>query len=329
MIKLKRIFILSFCVLLIILSFATLSCYTAYFNMGPNTKNIVLIIPKGSGVERISQILFSNQIIDKPKIFRILARIVDRKLPLQAGEFSFPKSASMSDIFKILKSGKQVIRKLMIAEGTNNLEAITIINSEPGLVGIAIAPDLEGQLFPDTYHFNFGDSREDLVKRMKRLMQKKSLELWRERSSDLPFKNLNEVITLASIVEKETSIDSERGRIASVFLNRLKLNMRLQSDPTVIFGITLGKRKLERPLTRKDLKQESPFNTYRINGLPPSPIANPGLASITAVLNPDKTKDLYFVADGTGGHAFSQSLAEHNKNVGKWRKLKSLMGLPQ
>jgi UPF0755 protein len=248
---------------------------------------------------------------------------------LQAGEFNFPKSVSMSDTFKILKSGKQLTRKIMIAEGTNNLEAITTINDASGLVGIAISPNLEGQLFPDTYHFNFGDSRVDLIKRMRALMKKKSLELWKERKSDLPFKNLNEVITLASIVEKETSIDSERARIASVFLNRLRLNMRLQSDPTVIFGITFGKRKLERRLTRNDLKQKNSYNTYRINGLPPSPITNPGLASIEAVLNPDKTKDLYFVADGTGGHAFSQNLAEHNRNVERWRKIKSLKALPQ
>ena len=329
MINRKRIFTLFFSVLLFIFSFVTLFCYISYFNMGPNVKNVVLIIPKGAGVERISQILFNNQIIDSPIIFRLLARTINRDMPLQAGEFNFPKLANMADIFKVLKSGKQVTRKLMIAEGTNNLEVTKIINEAAGLVGTAIAPNLEGQLFPDTYYFNFGDSREDLIKRMQALMKKKSLELWKERRSDLPFKNLNEVVTLASIVEKETSIDSERARIASVFLNRLRLNMRLQSDPTVIFGITLGKRKLKRRLTRKDLKQQNSYNTYRINGLPPSPITNPGLASIDAVLNPNKTKDLYFVADGTGGHAFAQSLAEHNRNVVRWRKVRSLMVLPQ
>ena len=328
MINFRKIFILFSCILLFILSLFTLSCFLTYFNVGPNSKNVVLIIPKGVGVEQISQILFNNQIIDRPIIFRVLARTINRKMPLQAGEFTFPKSASMADIFKILKSGKQVTRKLMIAEGMNNLEATMIINDTTGLVGTAIAPKLEGQLFPDTYHFNFGDSREELINRMRVLMKKKSLKLWKERRSDLPFKNLNEVITLASIVEKETSIDSERARIASVFLNRLRLNMRLQSDPTVIFGITLGKRKLERRLTRKDLKQENSYNTYRINGLPPNPITNPGLASILAVLNPDKTKDLYFVADGTGGHAFAQNLADHNRNVTRWRKVKSLMSLP-
>ena len=328
MINFKRIFIIFSIVLLFILSLLTLSSYLTYFNVGPNSKNVVLIIPKGAGVRQISQILFNNQIIDRPIIFRVLARTINRKMSLQAGEFNFPKSASMADIFKILKSGKQVTRKLMIAEGMNNLEATKIINNTTGLVGTAIAPKLEGQLFPDTYYFNFGDSREELMNRMLVLMKKKSLELWKGRRSDLPFKNLNEVITLASIVEKETSIDSERARIASVFLNRLRLNMRLQSDPTVIFGITLGKRKLERRLTRKDLRQENSYNTYRINGLPPSPITNPGLASILAVLNPNKTKDLYFVADGTGGHAFAENLAEHNRNVTRWRKVKSLMALP-
>ena len=182
-------------------------------------------------------------------------------------------------------------------------------------------PD-EGSLLPETYFYSKGDSRQSLIDRMQKNMKELSHRLWKERSTHSNFSSLTEAINLASIVEKETGKKEERFHVASVFINRLQLGMRLQSDPTVIYGITMGQFNLGRRLTRKDLRSYSPFNTYLISGLPPTPISNPGVQSIIAVLNPKKSKDLYFVADGYGGHRFSETLEKHNANVRKWRKIR-------
>ncbi len=185
---------------------------------------------------------------------------------------------------------------------------------------IGKTPD-EGTLLPETYHFHRGESRQEILRRMKEAMSDEVARLWDERVDALPFKGAVEAVILASIVEKETGVQSERGLVASVFINRLRKGMRLQSDPTVVYGITLGAGPLGRPLSRIDLDANTVYNTYQINGLPPTPIANPGKASIAAVLNPAPTDALYFVADGSGGHAFAKTLDEHNRNVKAWRKL--------
>jgi UPF0755 protein len=282
-------------------------------------KNV--IIPRGIGIERIAILLGRYNVIKIPLILSIAARTIGANNKLQAGEFSFPKHVSPREVLFILQQGKQVVRRFTVAEGLSNKQVHELLNATDGLIGEVIMPLNEGELLPETYYFSYGDSKNALIKRMREGMRNILEDLWQKRSRNLPITNVKEALILASIVEKETGRSAERGRIAGVFINRLRLNMKLQSDPTVIFSITKGHRELQRVLSREDLKVRSPYNTYHIRGLPPEAISNPGRAAIRAVMNPVKTDELYFVADGKGGHAFAKNLAEHNKNVAKWRKI--------
>nr|MBC8159484.1 endolytic transglycosylase MltG [Alphaproteobacteria bacterium] len=233
-----------------------------------------------------------------------------------------PAPISRREVLALLNSGKTVVRRLTVVEGTPAAETIALLNAVDGLSGdIERQPD-EGELLPETYHFSFGDSRAEVVDRMAGAMKRTLAELWPGRAPDLPLKNQREAVVLASLIEKETGQADERARVAAVFVNRLKRGMRLQSDPTVVYALTEGKGELGRTLTRADLKTPSPFNTYVIKGLPPGPICNPGRESLVAALHPANTKELYFVADGTGGHLFAGNLAQHNRNVARWRKIR-------
>jgi UPF0755 protein len=238
---------------------------------------------------------------------------------LKAGEYVFEKNASMSDVLETIISGKSIQHQVTIAEGLTTQQIVQRINDAEVLSGPIQTVPPEGTLLPETYRVTRGTTREQLLQRMTQAQQRLVQEIWARRSPDLPIKTINEFITLASIVEKETAIASERTRVAAVFVNRLHRNMRLQSDPTIIYGIVGGKGTLGRSLTRADVDGPTPYNTYTINGLPPGPIANPGRASLEAVANPSRTKDLYFVADGTGGHVFAETYEQHLKNVARWR----------
>jgi UPF0755 protein len=208
------------------------------------------------------------------------------------------------------------------AEGLTTAEILSQLALTEGLMGIVTALPAEGALLPETYHFSYGDKRQAIVGRMAASLRDQLADLWAKRAPGLPLDSPRDALILASIVEKETAKAAERPRIAQVFLNRLAKGMRLQSDPTVVYGLTKGRRPLSRPLTTADLKTPSPFNTYLIGGLPPSPICNPGSASLESVLRPAPSEELYFVADGTGGHVFAKALKEHNLNVAKWRKIR-------
>jgi UPF0755 protein len=210
---------------------------------------------------------------------------------------------------------------LTIAEGLTAFQVFDQLVVTSGLEDTFDVP-LEGSVLPETYYFSYGDTRSEIIKRMVGAMDNNLNRLWQERVSGLPFNGPGDALILASIVEKETGVKAERARIAGVFINRMNRGMRLQSDPTVIYGLSKGDGPLGRRLTRADLKKKTPYNTYTINGLPPGPICNPGLAAIRAVLNPQHTDELYFVADGKGGHVFTKSLKEHNRNAAKWRKIR-------
>jgi len=298
--------------------------YGQFVRPGPLVSERTLVIPKGSGLDGIAKALAQAGIIGNPTIFKIGVQLRKDGGKLRAGEFAFPAKVSPMEAAEILKTGKTVVRKVTFPEGLTSFQIIEILNQTEGLVGdIALTPG-EGALLPETYHFSYGDSRSDLLARMGMKMQEVLEALWAERSENLPFKRPADALTLASIVEKETGQHAERPMVAAVFINRMHKGMRLQSDPTVVYALTEGKGALGRTLTRQDWKVDSPYNTYRIKGLPPAPIANPGLASLQAVFNPAKTDDLYFVADGTGGHVFARTLKEHNRNVAQWRKIKRL-----
>ena len=295
--------------------------FAQYIKPGPTvTKNIV-VIPEGSNVDSIAEILKSEGVIYDSMIFRLGVRLsrVDKKL--QAGEFAFPHGVSAKGVAEVLIRGETVIRRLTIAEGMTSFQVFDQLVATNGLEETFDVP-LEGSILPETYYFSYGDMRSDLVKRMVQAMDDSLNQLWQKRASGLPFKEPEEALILASIVEKETGLKEERARIAGVFINRLKKGMRLQSDPTVVYGLNKGDGPLGRQLLRSDLKKKTPYNTYTINGLPPGPICNPGLAAIRAVLHPQKTDELYFVADGKGGHVFTTSLKEHNRNAAKWRKIR-------
>jgi UPF0755 protein len=248
-------------------------------------------------------------------------RLLGSAHDLKAGEFAFPAAVSMRGALEILDRGETVARWLTVAEGLTSSEVVALVAAAEGLSGEPGPVPLEGSLLPETYHYSRDDDRAALIGRMQSDMQAVLAELWPKRAEGLPIKTPEEAVILASIVEKETGVAEERPLVASVFVNRLKRGMRLQSDPTVVYGITLGKAPLGRQLIFRDLDTPTPYNTYTNGGLPPGPIANPGRAALEAVLNPAETRYLYFVADGTGGHAFAKTLQEHNNNVAKWRKI--------
>lgn len=293
-----------------------------YQSPGPLKNSETIAIEPGEGPRVIAGKLLSANVIDKRLLFLAALRISGDGAKLKAGEFSFEPGVSMEKAIALIVSGKTVVRRLTIPEGLTSAAIVRLIEDAPALKGdVQEVP--EGTLLPETYHYSLGDRRWELIKRMRQSMRAAVKDLWPGRAAKLPIKTPEEAVILASIVEKETAVASERPRVAAVFINRLRRGMRLQSDPTVIYAITMGKSELGRALTRKDLRFDSPYNSYRNKGLPPGPIANPGRAAIAAVLNPLQTNELYFVADGTGGHAFAKTLAEHNRNVRRWRKLQN------
>ncbi|WP_303980115.1 endolytic transglycosylase MltG [Dongia mobilis] len=295
--------------------------WNAFNAGGPLRDETVLVIPKGSGVGAIADLLVREGVIESPLVFKLGVKLFAKDQPLHAGEFRFPTAASPRGAMQVLIEGKSVLHRITLAEGWTVREMFDALQASPLLDGPLPPPPAEGTLLPETYFFVRGDSRGALVERMKSDMSETLARLWPKRDPKVDLDSPYEAVILASIVEKETGLKDERARVAAVFHNRLKKGMALQSDPTVIYAVTLGKAPLGRDLTYADLKLDSPYNTYVIAGLPPSPIANPGEAALMAVLHPRTSKELYFVADGTGGHAFAETMDGHLKNVAKWRKL--------
>ncbi len=289
---------------------------------GPLEADTIILVPRGASVGTISRRLQDEGVFDNPFIFRAGVWLNGATRDLQAGEYLFLIGTSMRGAMDILRSGKPFTRRLTLPEGLTSAEVAVLIRDAEALEGDVGATPPEGSLLPETYAYIRDDLRTDLVRRMQRSLDETLDELWPKRAPNLPLKDKREAVILASIVEKETGVPEERPMVASVFINRLRVGMRLQSDPTVAYGITGGSGPLGRALTRQDLQTPSPYNSYLNEGLPPGPIANPGRAAIEAVLNPAETEYLYFVADGSGGHAFAKTLAEHNRNVEKWRKLR-------
>lgn len=297
--------------------------HRAFTSPGPLTEEVHIIVEPGQGVRQIASILMREGVIERDWLFALAARISKRHTALKAGEYAFPPKASPEEVLDKLVRNETVVRSITIPEGLTNTSIWALLEAEDALAGDTGAPLREGTLLPETYHFSYGDERSALIARMAQAMDALKGELWQNRRANLPINSWDEAVTLASIVEKETALASERPMVAGVFVNRLRKGMRLQSDPTVVFALTSGQGELGRPLTRQDWKVDHPYNTYVISGLPPGPIANPGRAALEAVLNPAQTEALYFVADGTGGHAFAKTLREHNRNVAKWRKIKA------
>ena len=290
---------------------------------GPLNTETTFLVKRGAGIAEVSNSLENREIVSDARIFRYGVRTLGHENDLKAGEYAIPAGASMRDVMKILISGKSIMYPLTIPEGLTVKQIFDRIAADPTLVG-DMPKDMppEGSLFTDTLNFTRGTTRSEIIDRMIASQKKLVDETWAKRNADLPIKDKNEFVTLASIVEKETGIASERPHVASVFINRLKKGMRIQSDPTIIYGLFGGAGKpSDRPIFKSDIEKPTPYNTYVINGLPPTPIANPGKAALEAVANPLDTEDLYFVADGTGGHVFSKTLQEHNANVRKWRSV--------
>ena len=288
---------------------------------GPLGHSTVFVIPKGEGLRVIAERLERENIISDRITFLGSAVYFGVQEDLKAGEYEIRKHASMRDVLDKLVEGRAVLHKVSIPEGLTSQQIVARLNSHQMLKGDIKAVPEEGTLLPDTYKFSRHMTRQDLIDRMQAEQQKFVTGLWKKRKPGLPISTPQEAIILASIVEKETGRADERARIAGVFVNRLNKGIPLQSDPTVIYGLVGGKGKLGRGILRSELQQATPYNTYKIKGLTPTPIANPGRAAIEAVLNPAVTTDLYFVADGTGGHAFAPNLAKHNQNVAVWRRI--------
>ncbi len=288
---------------------------------GPLAESRTVIIERGDGPAAIARKLDGIGALADPRLFRLAARLSGADRELRAGEFRIPAHASVTTLIKVLRRGEPVLRRVTIPEGLTSAQIVALLEATEGLEGHVGPVPPEGTLLPETYYFTYGESRAALIRRMAEAQTTLIAELWPKRAADLPLHTSDEAIILASIVEKETARDEERPLIARVFLNRLARGMPLQSDPTVIYGVS-GGTPLGRPIRKSELAGDNPFNTYRLVGLPPAPISNPGRASIAAVLHPADADFLYFVADGSGGHVFARTLAEHNRNVAAWRRLR-------
>lgn len=291
---------------------------------GPHKETKRVILPSGASSQTIATKLADVGALRSAFIFRLFVRLSGDSGKLQAGEYDIPAAANMPKVLQKIIGGDIVLHPITFAEGLTSMQIVKQLNDEGVLSGSAIIPP-EGSLLPETYNVARGMKRADLLRKMQADQKRVIDALWPKRQKNLPLKNKREALILASIVERETGVAAERPLVAAVFINRLKKRMRLQSDPTIIYGIVGGKGKLGRPIRRSEIRRKTPYNTYRINGLPPTPIANPGAASIAAVLNPADSKALYFVADGTGGHVFAETLSQHNKNVRRWRQIEKQM----
>jgi len=288
---------------------------------GPHAEPRVVMLSPGMGVRTIATRLDEAGVISDRRIFLAGVRFAGADATLKAGEYEIPAHASMAAIVGILREGRSILHRITIPEGRTSEQVMLIVAADPVLEGDLPPTPPEGSLLPETYSFTRGTTRAEMVGLMQKAASDLMAELWPARAEGLPVKTPEEAIILASIVEKETGVASERPRVAAVFINRLRKPMRLQSDPTIIYGLVGGQGALGRPIRRSEIDRPTPYNTYQIDGLPPTPIANPGRASIEAVLNPPETDEYYFVADGTGGHAFSRTLAEHLRRVQDWRRI--------
>jgi UPF0755 protein len=296
-----------------------------FSNPGPLTEQITVPVAEGSSLSTIADQLERHNVIDSPLIFTIAARLYDAEDELRAGEYLFQPGASMERVLNDLITGRSVLNDIVFPEGFTSQKIVDRLNADTRLTGTIAAVPAEGSLMPNTYKFTRGATRMEVLSQMQQGQERLVAEIWARRDDDLPIDTVEEFVTLASIVEKETGRADERPRVAAVFINRLRQGMRLDSDPTVIYGLFGGAGKpADRPIYQSDLQRETPYNTYKINGLPPGPIANPGRAALEAVANPSRTDELYFVADGTGGHAFAATLEEHNRNVERWRQIEAV-----
>ena len=295
--------------------------YREVTSPGPLQADKVIQIPRNSGTGEIASLLAREGVIERPFLFEAFALVNRQRGSLKAGEFLFKAGTSVSDAIDTLVQGKAILHSITIPEGLTSEQIMARLAENEILSGEVTEIPREGTLLPDTYKFERGMTRQQLINTMQNAHRSVLNQVWSRRSPDLPIKTPQELVILASIVEKETGRADERTRVAGVFINRLSKRMRLQSDPTIVYGLVGGKGTLGRGILRTEIEKPTPYNTYAIEGLPPGPIANPGRAALEAVANPSRTKDLYFVADGTGGHAFAETLEQHNRNVGRWRQI--------
>ncbi|HMN37834.1 MAG TPA: endolytic transglycosylase MltG [Hyphomicrobium sp.] len=300
--------------------------YNQFERPGPLEEAQTIVVAKGKGRIQIAEALEEQGVIANRWTF-VAGHLFQtlfgpgRGLDLKAGEYEVKAHASMREILDTLAQGKSIQYKVAIPEGLTSQQIVERLRAERNLTGEISRIPPEGSLMPDTYLISKGMGREELLDRMQEHMSDFLKTAWEKRRTDLPLRTAEEAVIFASIVEKETGRADERSKVAAVFHNRLKKGMRLQSDPTIIYGIVGGQGSLGRAITKPDIDTKTPYNTYQINGLPPGPICNPGRDAIAAALNPEDTSDLYFVADGTGGHVFSETLKEHNSAVQKWREV--------
>ena len=290
-----------------------------YVSPGPLAQARTVVVPRG-GLGTTAAALASAGVVSSPLAFRLAAAATVRDGRLRAAEFEFPAGASLHDVLAVLRGAKPIQHRLSLPEGLSAAQMAVLIARADALEGDPVVPD-EGMMLPDTYLYDRGTTRAALVQRGRHMMETALDHAWRERRPGLPLASPKEALVLASIVERETAKPEERPRIAAVFLNRLRLGMKLQSDPTVIYAASGGLGVLDHGITRAELDRDDPYNTYRVEGLPPGPICMPGLAALRAVTQPDDTDALYFVADGTGGHAFASTVDDHNRNVAHWREV--------
>src|SRR5438094_3041660 len=289
---------------------------------GPLKEDKVVNIPARAGKGDIAETLQREGVIDVNRWFFIGGVFALRaSSDLKPGEYSFQKNASLRDVIATIVEGKVVQHAVTIPEGLTSEQIVARLTDNDIFSGAVREMPREGTLLPETYKFPRGTTREQVIQRMQQTQKRVLAEIWERRNPDVPVKSPEQLATLASIIEKETGRADERSRVAAVFTNRLRQRIKLQSDPTIIYGLVGGRGTLGRPIKRSEITQPSPYNTYVIEGLPPGPIANPGRASLEATANPARTRDLYFVADGTGGHAFTETYDLHQKNVARLRAM--------
>ncbi|QIF81593.1 endolytic transglycosylase MltG [Brevundimonas sp. 'scallop'] len=310
---------------------ALIAVWAVYYAPGPSARQgqtTVVTLPSGSGVSAIAARMKAAGVIRSTDLFRAAATLTGADRRLRAGEYEVPSGTSLAGVLNLLVEGRVVRHFVTLPEGWSSLQAVDILNKEAVLTGTVAETPEEGSLWPDTYEVSRGDTRQSVIDRMQRAATENLRLLWSQRSPATVARTPEEAVILASIVEKETALAAERPRVAAVFSNRLRAGMRLESDPTIVYGVTKG-RPLGRGIRRSELLAPTPWNTYQINGLPPTPIANPGKEAVKAVLNPPGDPALFFVADGSGGHAFALTYEEHLQNVARWRQIeRQKAGLP-